>query len=70
VASGTIDLGSVTVDLVGRRVCRPDGTLRLGDREAAVVAYLWQRRGAVVTREQLLVDVFGRAPVLRCPTTG
>lgn len=59
-APSNLHLGEVTVSLVERRVTRGEAALRLGKREAEVLTFLARRRGAVVPRERLLVEVFGR----------
>ncbi|MCS7023088.1 MAG: winged helix-turn-helix domain-containing protein [Gemmataceae bacterium] len=49
-----------TVDLEQRRLCRSDGVcLRLSETEAALLRYLLAHRQRVVSREELLREVWG-----------
>ena len=49
------------LDLDARRVHGPRGALRLTELECAALAHLAARPGEVVTREALLVEVWGYA---------
>lgn len=56
-----IVLGTLTVDLTAREAWLDDAPLRLSKREFELLAYLAARVGQVVTRPQLLADVW-RSP--------
>lgn len=51
-----------SVDLRRKRIIRPDGEVGLTSREAALLAYLSARPGQVVSRDELLQEVWGYAP--------
>ncbi len=53
--------GNVKVDLRKRMVFRSDQRIALSEREFTVLRYLIERPGEVVTRDQLLVDVWSYA---------
>ena len=59
--------GSVHVDLKKERVFRSGRRVGLSEREYALLKYLIERRGSVVSREQLLLDVwaYSTAPTTR-----
>jgi DNA-binding response OmpR family regulator len=54
-----LSIGAASIDLDGLEVRWPGGTARLTAREGALVAYLAARAHRPVTREELLVDVWG-----------
>jgi len=56
---GVLLLRGCEVDLDRRAVRRPDGTAALSEREVELLAYLSARPGQTVSRDQLLVDVWG-----------
>jgi two-component system alkaline phosphatase synthesis response regulator PhoP len=51
--------GDISVDLAHARVFRSGERVTLSDREFALLRYLIDRRGNAVSRDQLLVDVWG-----------
>jgi len=55
----TIALGQSIIDLDGLTIRWPEGELRLTSREGFLLEYLAARRHRPVTREELLVDVWG-----------
>ena len=57
------DQGEIKVNLKKGLVFRRDERITLSEREFALLRYLIVRSGQVVTREQLLVDVWGYAPL-------
>ena|SRR5579884_3751298 len=57
--SGWFKFGDVTVDFEKQRVYRRELPLELTEREYAVLKYLLDHRGAVVTRDSLLEDIWG-----------
>src|SRR5687767_5579727 len=62
-------LTSCTVDLAGRRVRAADGAVRdLTPLEARLLAWLAERPGVDLTREQLLVEVWGHRPTMQTRT--
>lgn len=61
-------LRGAEVDLATREVRRPDGDLRLTRREAELLAYLAERAGRVVGRDELLREVWGFRPGVRTRT--
>jgi two-component system response regulator RegX3 len=58
-APRTVPVGAATLDLDGQRVTWKGGELPLTTREASLLDYLLARRHRPVTREELLVDVWG-----------
>jgi two-component system response regulator RegX3 len=54
-----IAIGDAVIDLDGQTVSYPGGEVRLTAREGVLVGYLFVRRARPVTREELLVDVWG-----------
>ena len=58
-SAGRVVLGSVTVDLRRHEVTRAGKSLTLSPVELRLLEYLIDRRGAVVTREELLENVWG-----------
>lgn len=61
-ASPLVRLGVGSVDLRGRRVLRDGLPVTLTDRESALLAWLLSRQGQVVSRSELLVNVWGYRP--------
>ena len=59
-----IQLLSCRVDLQQGRVERPEQVLSLTAREQGLLRYLVERTGEVVTREELLTEVWGYAPTV------
>ncbi len=57
--SGTLRLGTVTIDTVSRRVQLHDELVHLTPTEFDLLAYLAERPARVFTREQLLAQVWG-----------
>jgi DNA-binding response OmpR family regulator len=57
--AGRVRLGDVTVDLRHHEVTRAGQPLTLSRAEFRLLEYLIERRGAVVTREELLEKVWG-----------
>lgn len=55
-------IGTIRVDLVARRVHRPDGEVRLSENEARLLGYLASRAGIAVSRDDLLTVVLGYSP--------
>lgn len=51
--------GDISVDLAHARVFRGGERVQLSDREFALLRYLIDHRGAAVSRDRLLVDVWG-----------
>lgn len=64
---GEVRFGSVTVDLARGRARKGGRDLELSTREFALLRYLLENRGRVVTRDELLDAVWGyeTAPVTR-----
>jgi len=54
-----VNFGEITVDLEHRKVSRGTQRLALSDREFELLRYFILHHGEVVTREQLLNDVWG-----------
>jgi len=54
-----VRIGAATVDLDALEVTWSGGALRLTSREGRLLDYLIARRGKAVSREELLVDVWG-----------
>jgi two-component system, OmpR family, alkaline phosphatase synthesis response regulator PhoP len=61
------EFGSVRVDLKKEQVFRSGERVDLSEREFALLRYLIERRGTVVSRDQLLLDVwaYSTAPTTR-----
>ncbi len=57
--SGTVDFGSVRVDLRGTEAVREGKPVNLSAREFQLLRYLIEHRGATVSREELLKQVWG-----------
>ena len=62
------DLGEIRVNLRKGIVLRASERVQLSEREFALLRYLIERAGQVVTREQLLVDVWKYAPAVTTRT--
>ena len=58
-AGGVLHLGAVVIDFHGRRATRSGHDLGLSYREFEVLQYLADRPGRVVTRDELLEEVWG-----------
>ena len=56
---GRIPLSGCVVDLEHERVLRGDDALPLTTREARLLRYLWEREGQDISRNALLVEVWG-----------
>ena len=54
-----LDLGTTSIDFVARTASRNDVPISLTAREFELLQYLAERRGAVVTRQELLKMVWG-----------
>jgi DNA-binding response OmpR family regulator len=59
IASGCAEFGDVRVDLSNHEVTRAGKPLTLSRAEFRLLEYLIERRGAIVTREELLENVWG-----------
>ncbi|HXC31892.1 MAG TPA: response regulator transcription factor [Verrucomicrobiae bacterium] len=59
--AGSVDFGLVHVDLVGTEATRGGKPVNLSAREFQLLRYLIERRGATVSREELLKQVWGYA---------
>jgi DNA-binding response OmpR family regulator len=57
--AGTVELGEVQIDLRKHAVTRSGQALTLSRAEFRLLEYLIERRGSVVTREELLQNVWG-----------
>jgi len=57
--TGGIDFGSIHVDLMGTEATRDGKPLNLSAREFQLLRYLIEHRGATVSREELLKQVWG-----------
>src|SRR3974390_1311105 len=57
--TGRFDLGAVHVDLVGTEATRDGAPVNLSAREFQLLGYLIEHRGATVSREELLKQVWG-----------
>ena len=57
-----VELGDVTIDLRGREIIRGSNHIQLSPHEFDLLSYLIEHRGEVVTREQVLSDVWGYDP--------
>jgi len=59
---GTIDLGPCRLHPARSVLERGSGTTLLTERELALLLHLWRKRNQVVTRRELLVEVWGYSP--------
>jgi two-component system alkaline phosphatase synthesis response regulator PhoP len=57
--TGTFNFGSVLVDLVGTEATRDGQVLNLSAREFQLLRYFIEHRGATLSREELLKQVWG-----------
>jgi DNA-binding response OmpR family regulator len=55
----TLEAGPIKMDLDGRRVYRDDLEMELQPKQFELLRYLMQNRGTVLTRDQLLQNVWG-----------
>ena len=55
----TVEAGPLVMDLDGRRVYRSDQEVELQPKQFDLLRYLLQNRGTVLTRDQLLQNVWG-----------
>jgi two-component system KDP operon response regulator KdpE len=58
-AGGALDVGLLRVDFAARRATGPDGAVHLTPLEFRLLERLVQGRGAIVTRDALIRDVWG-----------
>lgn len=56
---GVLQLDTLSLDIKGRRVTRADKTIDLTAKELAVLEYLLNHAGQVVSRQDLLTQVWG-----------
>lgn len=56
---GGVDFGSIHVDLVGTEATRDGAPVNLSAREFQLLRYLVEHRGATLSREELLKQVWG-----------
>jgi two-component system, OmpR family, alkaline phosphatase synthesis response regulator PhoP len=56
---GTLELGAIMVDLRGTSVSRNGKPVRLSAREFQLLRYFLEHRGATLSRDQILKDVWG-----------
>jgi two-component system, OmpR family, alkaline phosphatase synthesis response regulator PhoP len=56
---GTFELGAIMVDLRGTSVSRNGKPVRLSAREFQLLRYFLEHRGATLSRDQILKDVWG-----------
>ena len=61
-AEHILSFGPLTVDLANRRVALPGHTLELPQMEFELLARLIRQPESVLTRGELLLDVWGRGP--------
>jgi two-component system alkaline phosphatase synthesis response regulator PhoP len=61
-STGPIRLGQSTVHPERSTLEREGASYLLTERELTLVQHLWRKRGQCVTREELLVEVWGYAP--------
>ncbi|MDM8084563.1 response regulator transcription factor [Cellulomonas cellasea] len=61
VAEAVVEAGELAIDLARRRVLRAGVEVRLSPTEWALVEVLVRNRGRLVSREQLLLEVWGPA---------
>jgi two-component system, OmpR family, alkaline phosphatase synthesis response regulator PhoP len=57
--TGTVDFGSIRVDLAGTEATRNGKLVNLSAREFQLLRYFIERRGATLSREELLKQVWG-----------
>jgi two-component system alkaline phosphatase synthesis response regulator PhoP len=57
--SGAVDFGSIHVDLLGTEASRDGKPVNLSAREFHLLRYLLEHRGATLSREELLKQVWG-----------
>ncbi|MCX6019254.1 MAG: response regulator transcription factor [Chloroflexi bacterium] len=57
--SNRLNIGSIEVDMTGRRVFRDGTEVRLSHKEFELLAVLLRNRGAVLSREMLITQVWG-----------
>jgi two-component system alkaline phosphatase synthesis response regulator PhoP len=57
--SGTVDFGAVRVDLLGTEALRDGKPVNLSAREFQLLRYFLEHRGATLSREELLKQVWG-----------
>jgi two-component system alkaline phosphatase synthesis response regulator PhoP len=57
--SGGVDFGSIHVDLLGTEALRDGKPVNLSAREFQLLRYLLEHRGATLSREELLKQVWG-----------
>jgi two-component system alkaline phosphatase synthesis response regulator PhoP len=57
--SGSVDFGSIHVDLLGTEASRDGKPVNLSAREFHLLRYLLEHRGATLSREELLKQVWG-----------
>jgi two-component system alkaline phosphatase synthesis response regulator PhoP len=55
----TYEFDGIVVDFTRARVLKDGKTITLGERECRLLRYLVERRGAVLSRDELLHDVWG-----------
>ena len=53
------DFDDIHVDFISARVMKKGKTITLGERECRLLRYLVERRGTVLSRDELLQDVWG-----------
>jgi DNA-binding response OmpR family regulator len=58
-ATGRLGIGSIEVDLIGRRVFKNAVEIRLSNKEFELFATLLRNRGAVLTRDFLITHIWG-----------
>ena len=54
-----LNAGEIDVDLIGRRVYRRGGEVKLSHKESELLATLMRNKGAVLSREFLITQVWG-----------
>jgi len=59
VQAGTFDFGSIHVDLLGTAATRDEQAVNLSAREFQLLRYFIEHRGATLSREELLKQVWG-----------
>ena len=59
VQTGGIDFGSIHVDLVGTEATRDGEVVNLSAREFQLLRYFIEHRGATLSRDELLKQVWG-----------
>lgn len=58
--SDALELGNIVLDRVAHRVTRGGREIRLGPTEYKLLQYMMEKRGRVLTRQQLIDGVWGR----------